>query len=82
MSIRSKSKDLAKRMQDAQQGGGTKAIAKQVAMGKLTARERILAILDPDSFHEYDLFVEHAGRDFDMDKKHLPEMALLLAQEQ
>ena len=72
MSIRSKSKDLAKRMQDAQQGGGTKAIAKQVAMGKLTARERILAILDPDSFHEYDLFVEHAGRDFDMDKKHLP----------
>ena len=64
--------DLRKRVLDARQGGGTKAIAKQVAMGKLTARERILALLDPDSFHEYDLFVEHAGRDFDMDKKHLP----------
>ncbi len=72
MSIRSKSMDLRKRMLNASQGGGQKAIAKQVAMGKLTARERILAILDPDSFHEYDMFVEHAGRDFDMDKKHLP----------
>lgn len=72
MSIRSKSMDLRKRMLSVSQGGGQKAIAKQVAMGKLTARERILAILDPDSFHEYDMFVEHAGRDFDMDKKHLP----------
>jgi acetyl-CoA carboxylase carboxyltransferase component len=64
--------DLRKRVLTASQGGGQKAIAKQVAMGKLTARERILALLDPDSFHEYDLFVEHAGKDFDMDKKHLP----------
>ncbi|NTV83065.1 MAG: acyl-CoA carboxylase subunit beta, partial [Bacteroidales bacterium] len=45
---------------------------KQKATGKLTARERILALLDPKSFHEYDLFVEHAGKDFDMDKKYLP----------
>jgi methylmalonyl-CoA decarboxylase subunit alpha len=72
MSIRSKSKDLKKRMQDALQGGGQKAIEKQVAMGKMTARERILALVDPDTFHEYDLFVEHAGKDFDMDKKYLP----------
>ena len=53
-------------------GGGDEAIQKQKAIGKLTARERILTILDPKSFHEYDLFVEHAGRDFDMDKKYLP----------
>jgi methylmalonyl-CoA decarboxylase subunit alpha len=72
MSIKSKSLDLKKRMQDALQGGGQKAIEKQVAMGKMTARERILALVDPDSFHEYDLFVEHAGKDFDMDKKYLP----------
>ena len=38
-------------------------------MGKKTARERIKAILDENSFHEYDLFVEHTGRDFDMEKK-------------
>ncbi len=50
-------------------GGGEKAIEKQIAMGKLTARERILKLLDEDSFQEYDLFVEHEARDFDMDKK-------------
>ncbi|PLW92009.1 MAG: methylmalonyl-CoA carboxyltransferase [Marinilabiliales bacterium] len=72
MSIRSKSNDLKKRMNSALQGGGQKAIAKQIAMGKMTARERILAIVDDESFHEYDLFVEHAGKDFDMDKKTLP----------
>ena len=38
----------------------------------MTARERIVTLLDPDSFHEYDLFVKHAGQDFDMDKKYLP----------
>jgi acetyl-CoA carboxylase carboxyltransferase component len=72
MSIKQKTLDLKKRMQGALQGGGAKAIEKQVAMGKMTARERIVSLLDPNSFHEYDLFVEHAAKDFDMDKKHLP----------
>ena len=72
MSIKQKTLDLKKRMQSAIQGGGVKAIEKQVAMGKMTARERIISLLDPNSFHEYDLFVEHAAKDFDMDKKHLP----------
>ncbi|MGM0612715.1 MAG: acyl-CoA carboxylase subunit beta [Bacteroidota bacterium] len=72
MSLKSKTSDLKKRMQGALQGGGDKAIQKQVAMGKMTARERIIALLDKNSFHEYDLFVEHAGKDFNMDKKHLP----------
>lgn len=72
MSLRQKTTDLKKRMQGALQGGGEKAIEKQKATGKLTARERILAILDNNSFHEYDLFAQHAGKDFDMDKKYLP----------
>ncbi len=72
MSLRQKTVDLKKRMQGALQGGGLKAIEKQKATGKLTARERIISILDPETFHEYDLFVEHAGKDFDMDKKYLP----------
>ncbi len=72
MSIKTKTLDLKTRMQNALQGGGAKAIEKQVAMGKMTARERIISLLDPNSFHEYDLFVEHAAKDFDMDKKHLP----------
>ncbi|MDR1678987.1 MAG: acyl-CoA carboxylase subunit beta [Prevotellaceae bacterium] len=54
-----------------QKGGGDAAIEKQIAMGKMTARERIVALLDPESFHEYDLFVQHEERNFGMDKKEL-----------
>ncbi len=52
-------------------GGGDQAISKQKAGGKMTARERIAALLDEGSFHEYDLFVEHNCRDFGMDEKEL-----------
>jgi acetyl-CoA carboxylase carboxyltransferase component len=72
MGLTQKTSDLKKRMRDALRGGGSEAIQKQKAIGKLTARERIITLLDPKSFHEYDLFVEHAGKDFDMDKKFLP----------
>ena len=72
MGLKQKTADLKKRMREAVKGGGSKAIEKQKAIGKKTARERIIAILDPKSFHEYDMFVKHAGKDFDMDKKFLP----------
>jgi acetyl-CoA carboxylase carboxyltransferase component len=52
-------------------GGGEAAIAKQEAKGKMTARQRILALMDKNSFKEYDLFVKHEARDFGMDKKEL-----------
>ncbi|MDO5571301.1 MAG: acyl-CoA carboxylase subunit beta [Bacteroidales bacterium] len=55
-----------------QKGGGDAAISKQEASGKLTARNRIMKLLDENSFHEYDLFVEHESHDFGMDKKKLP----------
>ncbi len=35
-------------------GGGEKAIEKQTAMGKMTAGKRIIALLDSDSFHDYE----------------------------
>ena len=38
----------------------------------MTARDRVTTLLDPDSFLEYDLFVEHKCKDFNMDKKELP----------
>ncbi len=59
-------------------GGGEQAIEKQKAMGKRTARERIMALLDENSFNEYDLFVEHDARDFDMDKKSLPSDGVII----
>ncbi|MFP4024155.1 MAG: acyl-CoA carboxylase subunit beta [Thiohalospira sp.] len=71
MSLKRKILELQKKREKVLQGGGEKAIEKQVAMGKMTARERIITLLDENSFHEYDLFVEHEARDFDMDKKTL-----------
>jgi len=69
MPLNKKILELKKKKEEILQGGGEQAIAKQVAMGKMTARERILTLLDEDSFHEYDLFVEHGSRDFGMDGK-------------
>ena len=62
---------MQKRKQVAMAGGGEKAIAKQKESGKLTARERIDSILDPGSFQELDLFIQHSARDFGMEKKYL-----------
>ena len=47
-------------------GGGQKRIDAQHAKGKLTARERIELLLDPDSFEEWDMFKGHRCTDFGM----------------
>jgi len=64
--------DLFKKRKELEQGGGEKAVEKQKAMGKMTARERILALLDEGTFQEYDLFIEHDAKDFGMGDKELP----------
>ena len=69
MSLKQKTNDLLKRKAIAEAGGGQEANLKQQAKGKLTARERILALLDDGSFQEYDLFVQHDARDFNMESK-------------
>ena len=71
MPLKRKIRELQKRREEVLAGGGEKAIEKQLAMGKLTARERIISLVDKNSFSEYDLFVAHEARDFDMDKKTL-----------
>lgn len=69
MSIDKKVELLNQKRSEVMLGGGEKAIEKQKQKGKLTARERIDAILDKDTFVEYDLFAKHDARDFGMDKK-------------
>ena len=59
MASKRKIEDLKKKREIVLQGGGEKAIEKQAAMGKMTARNRIISLLDKNSFNEYDLFVEH-----------------------
>jgi len=48
------------------QGGGAERMAKQHEKGKLTARERVLLLIDEDSFRETGVFVEHRCDDFGM----------------
>ncbi len=65
-----KVKELIDLRAKARLGGGEKAIEKQHAKGKYTARERISMLLDEGSFEEMDMFVEHRCTNFGMEKKH------------
>jgi methylmalonyl-CoA decarboxylase subunit alpha len=78
MALNKKIKELHEKREKLLLGGGEQAIEKQKALGKRTARERIMALLDENSFNEYDLFVEHDARDFDMDKKTLPSDGVII----
>ncbi len=64
--------ELEKRRKEARAGGGKERIKKQHEKGKLTARERINAFLDEDSFEEFDMFVRHRCHDFGMQKTSIP----------
>jgi len=63
---------LRERRDVAYLGGGEKRIDEQHSKGKLTARERIERLLDPDSFEEFDLFVTHQCTNFGMEKTKFP----------
>ena len=61
--------DFERRVQEAQHAGSERAVEKQHAAGKMTARERIEALLDPGSFTEFDEFARHRSTNFGMDAK-------------
>ncbi|GAB5457295.1 MAG: acyl-CoA carboxylase subunit beta [Henriciella sp.] len=63
---------LEARREQARLGGGQKRIDRQHEKGKLSARERIMILLDEGSFEEYDMFVEHQSHDFGMEKQRIP----------
>jgi propionyl-CoA carboxylase beta chain len=65
-------KQLDEKRAAARLGGGQKRIERQHARGKLTARERIELLLDPESFEEWDMFVEHRCTDFGMERQTIP----------
>jgi propionyl-CoA carboxylase beta chain len=56
----------------ARAGGGARRIQAQHDKGKLSARERIEVLLDPGSFEEWDMFVEHRSIDFGMEAQKIP----------
>lgn len=63
---------LSERRKRILEGGGAKRIAAQHEKGKMTARERIEALLDTGSFTEIDAFVEHRCTDLGMDEVKAP----------
>lgn len=65
-------KKLEEKRAAAQRGGGVKRIEEQHKKGKLTARERLDVLLDPGSFEEWDMLVEHRCHDFGMEKNRIP----------
>ena len=64
--------ELNSRREAALAGGGQDRIAKQHASGKLTARERMEALFDDDTFVEINDMITSRATDFGMDKKKKP----------
>jgi propionyl-CoA carboxylase beta chain len=61
--------DLGKRLDDAVHAGSARAVEKQHARGKLTARERVHKLLDEGSFVEIDELARHRSTAFGLEKK-------------
>ncbi len=59
--------DLQRRYDEAVHAGSARAVEKQHARGKKTARERIAALLDEGSFVELDEFARHRSTTFGME---------------
>ncbi|MFC7327453.1 acyl-CoA carboxylase subunit beta [Marinactinospora rubrisoli] len=60
--------DLRRRRYEAVHAGSERAIEKQHAKGKMTARERIDALLDPGSFVEFDALARHRSTQFGLQR--------------
>ncbi len=72
MGLQENLQELARRNEEALQGGGLDRIKKHHEQGKLTARERAELLLDPGTFVELDRFKTHRCTDFEMEKKKTP----------
>ena len=63
-----KGEDLSRRLEEAVHAASEKAVEKQHKKGKKTARERVLELLDEDSFVELDELARHRSTAFGMEK--------------
>jgi propionyl-CoA carboxylase beta chain len=67
--MNSKIKNLNNKLEQAYLGGGQARIDKQHQKKKLTARERVMYLLDEGSFEEIGALVTHRTKDFGMEKQ-------------
>lgn len=68
--LQEKFNELERKNKESLLGGGEKRIEQQHAKGKLTARERVMLLLDEGTFEELGRFVMHRSKDFGLDKEY------------
>ncbi len=71
MDLNKKYRQLEEFNAKAEQGGGKARVEKQHLAGKKTARERILQLLDPETFTEIDKLMTHRNYDFGMETQRI-----------
>jgi methylmalonyl-CoA carboxyltransferase large subunit len=64
--------ELRKKREHLREGGGKERLARHKEQGKLTARERIDALVDAGSFEEIGLFAQHRQTQFGLAGKEIP----------
>src|SRR5580658_3353668 len=72
MGLKENLERLQQLTREAEAAGGADRVKKQRAQGRMTARERVEALLDRGSFVEIDKFKTHRITDFDMAEKKIP----------
>ena len=77
MTTKDKLDRLASLKEQAQAGGGRERTGQQQARGKLSARQRIELLLDPDSFSELGSFTTHRATDFGLAEQRYPGDAVI-----
>ena len=71
-------KELLHRREAIRQGSNPKAVERQHARGKQTARERIDSLLDAGSFEEVDPYITHRHSAFGLEEKRFPGDAVVV----
>ncbi|GAA0388046.1 methylmalonyl-CoA carboxyltransferase [Acrocarpospora corrugata] len=61
--------ELDRRLHEAEHAGSSRAVEKQHAKGKMTARERLTAFLDDGSFVEFDELARHRSTSFGLERE-------------
>ena len=72
MDMKDRLEELSQRRAALMQGGGPRAVERQHRRGKLTARERLDILLDPDTFVELDLWAKPRITGFEIDGREPP----------
>lgn len=72
LTLQERFEELERRLAESDRAGGPDKIEKQHEAGKMTARERVMELLDEGSFEEIDKFVMHRCTDFGMESNRIP----------